>query len=74
MVATTKKRARERPFGTMTRPMRDGDVINRCFPHQRYKPKTPRPTLTKSPDTLTLSIKKARRFLTVQKVREMQNM
>jgi len=28
---------------------RDRDVTNRGFPHQRYKPSKPRPTLTESP-------------------------
>jgi len=28
---------------------RDGDVTNRSFPHQRYKPSKSRPTSTESP-------------------------
>jgi len=28
---------------------RDQDVTNRGFPHQRYKPRKPRPTSTESP-------------------------
>jgi len=28
---------------------RDGDVTNRGFPHQRYKPSKPRPTSTERP-------------------------
>jgi len=48
-LATTDKRAIARAFGTTTRPGRDRDVTNRGFPHQRYKPGKPGPTLTESP-------------------------
>ena len=48
-LATTDKRAIARAFGTPARPGRDRDVTNRGFPHQRYKPRKPRPTLTESP-------------------------
>ena len=48
-LATTDKRAIERACGTTTRPGRDRDVTNRGFPHQRYKPSKPGPTLTESP-------------------------
>ena len=48
-LATTDKRAIARTFGTTTRPRRDRDVTNRGFPHQRYKPSKPGPTLTESP-------------------------
>jgi len=48
-LATTDKRARARAFGTTTRPGRDRHVTNRGFPHQRYKPGKPGPTLTESP-------------------------
>jgi len=48
-LATTDKRAIARAFGTTTRLARDPDVTNRGFPHQRYKPSKPGPTLTKSP-------------------------
>ena len=48
-LATTDKRAIARAFETTTRPGRDRDVTNRGFPHQRYKPSKPGPTLTESP-------------------------
>jgi len=48
-LATTHKQAIERAFGTTTRPGQDRDVTNRGFPHQRYKPSKPGPTLTESP-------------------------
>jgi len=48
-LATTDKRAIASAFGTTTRPGRDRDVTNRGFPHQRYKPSKPGPTLTESP-------------------------
>jgi len=48
-LATTDKRAIARAFGTRTRPGRDRGVTNRGFPHQRYKPSKPGPTLTESP-------------------------
>ena len=47
-LATTDKRAIAMAFGTTTRLGRDRDVTNRGFPHQRYKPSKPRPTLTES--------------------------
>jgi len=37
-LASTDKRAIASAFGTTTRPGRDGDVTNRGFPHQMYKP------------------------------------
>jgi len=48
-LATADKRAIARALGTRMRPGRDRDVTNRGFPHQRYKPSKPRPTLTESP-------------------------
>ena len=48
-LATTDKRAIARAFGSTTRLGRDLDVTNRGFPHQRYKPSKPGPTLTESP-------------------------
>jgi len=48
-LATADKRAIARAFGTTTRPGQDRDVTNRGFPHQRYKPSKPEPTLTESP-------------------------
>jgi len=48
-LATTDQRAIARAFGTTTRPERDRDVTTRGFPHQRYKPSKPGPTLTESP-------------------------
>jgi len=48
-LATTDKRAIARAFGMTTRLVRDRDVTNRGFPHQRYKPRKPGPTLTESP-------------------------
>jgi len=48
-LATTDKRAIARAFGTTTRLGQDCDVTNRGFPHQRYKPRKPGPTLTESP-------------------------
>jgi len=48
-LAATDKRAIARAFGTTTRLGQDRDVTNRGFPHQRYKPSKPGPTLTESP-------------------------
>jgi len=48
-LATTDKRAIPGAFGRTTRPGGDRDVTNQGFPHQRYKPSKPRPTLTASP-------------------------
>jgi len=48
-LSTTDKQAIARAFGTTRRPERDHDVTNRGFPHQRYKPSKPGPTLTESP-------------------------
>ena len=43
-----------------------GDVTNKGFPHQRYKPCKPRPTLAESPDTVTPTVNEARSFPTAQ--------
>jgi len=45
-LATTNKRAIARAFEMPTRLARDRDVTNCGFPHQRHKPRKPRPTLT----------------------------
>jgi len=44
-------------------PEGDRDVTNRGFPHKRYKPRKPRPTLRESPNAITLTVNKARSFL-----------
>jgi len=48
-LATTEKRAIAGAFGMTTRPGRERDVTSRGFPHQRYKPSKPGPTLNESP-------------------------
>ena len=48
-LATTNKRAIARAVRTTTILGQDGDVTNRGFLHQRYKPSKPRATLTESP-------------------------
>ena len=72
-LATTDKQAILRVFGTTTRPRWYRDITNCVFPHQMYKPSQPRPTLTKSPNTITLTMKEARSFPTVQMLSEIQN-
>jgi len=49
VLARADKRAITRAFGTTTRPGPDRDGTNRGFPHKRYKPGKPWPTLTESP-------------------------
>jgi len=49
-------------------------VTNRSFPHQRHKPRTPRPTTTESPDTVMLTVNKARSFPTVQTLSKVQTL
>jgi len=48
-LATTDKQAMARAFGTMTRLRRDGDVTDRGFIHQRYKPSKLKATSTERP-------------------------
>jgi len=48
-LATTDKLAIARAVGTTTRQRREGDVTNRGFPNERYKPGKPRPSSTESP-------------------------
>ena len=48
-LATTDKQAIARALGMTMRPGRDPDVTNRGFPHHKYNPSKPGPTLTESP-------------------------
>jgi len=48
----------------------DGDVTNRSFPHQGYKPSKLRPTLTESPDAIMVTVNEARSFVTVQNTKQ----
>ena len=48
-LATAKQTRHSKGFWDDDEQGRDRDVTNRGFPHQRYKPSEPGPTLTESP-------------------------
>jgi len=72
-VVTTNKQAIPTVFETTMRPRWYWDITNHRFHHQRYKPGQLRPTSTKSLNTIMLTMKEVRSFLTVQMLSQIQN-
>jgi len=66
LLATANKGAMVRAFGMTTRPWQDYNFTKSGFPHQRYKSRKPRPTSTKSPNPIILTMNEESCFLTVQ--------
>jgi len=69
-LATTDKQAIGGAFWMTTRVRQERDLSARSFPHQRYKTCKLRPTSTESPDTGTLTMDEARRFLTSKNAKQ----